>query len=360
MAVTPETLRIALISPCMGRFGGLESFVLTVAAGVAKVPGFTVEVVFKRAGAFQLHGDLQAAVESSGLKVLWVDKSSRELWSALSRADVVHVQNPCPDVVLMARLARKPLLINVINHTKGGGSLHQCLWKLCLRLAHRRFYISEFVRRTWENAETPWPGSQVVFPICRLSELAPLPIEERRGFVFVARWIENKGLDTLVEAYALAGLDPEQWPLRLLGDGPLRERIEALVRKLGLAGVEMPGFLSEEEKGERIRRSRFAVIPPNTGEDFGLVAIEARHLGVPCLITRDGGVPEAAGKHCLSCEPGDTEGLRRLLQQVATMSETDYSHLAEAAHASLAAELVHPEFYAKAYGKMLKNKKLKS
>jgi glycosyltransferase involved in cell wall biosynthesis len=349
MAVTPETLRILLISPCMGRFGGLESFVLAVAAGVAQVPGFTVEVLFKRAGAFQLHGDLQAAVESSGLKVLWVDKSSRELWSALRRADVVHVQNPCPDVVLMARLARKPLLVNVINHTKGGGSLHQRLWKICLRLAPQRFYISEFVRRTWENAETPWPGSQVVFPICRLSELAPLPKEERRGFVFVARWIENKGLDTLVEAYAKAGLDPEQWPLRLLGDGPLRERIEARVRMLELAGVEMPGFLSEAEKCERIRRSRFAVIPPNTGEDFGLVAIEARHLGLPCLITRDGGVPEAAGKHSLSCEPGDVDGLATLLRQAAGMSEADYRELADSAHESLEEELVRPEFYAEVY-----------
>jgi len=36
----------------MGRFGGLESFVLTVAAGVAKLPGLTTEVVFKEAGAF--------------------------------------------------------------------------------------------------------------------------------------------------------------------------------------------------------------------------------------------------------------------------------------------------------------------
>jgi glycosyltransferase involved in cell wall biosynthesis len=344
--------RIALISPSMGRFGGLESFVLTVAAGVAQVPGFAVELVFKRAGEFQLHEDLDGAIVSSGLSVRWVDKGSRELWAAIRSADVVHVQNPCPDVVLMAWLARKPLLINVINHTRGGGSLHQRLWKICLRLAHRRFYISEFVRRTWEQTEQAWSGSHVVFPICQLSELSPLPTKERRGFVFLARWIENKGLDTLVEAYAKAGLDPQTWPLQLLGDGPLRQKIEARVKQLGLAGVEMPGFLSETEKGERIRRSRFAVIPPNTGEDFGLVAIEARHLGLPCLITRDGGVPEAAGQHCLSCEPGDVEGLTALLKQAAAMTEEAYRALATAAHDSLEAELVRPAFYAEIYRRM--------
>jgi hypothetical protein len=35
----------------MGRFGGLESIVLTVAVGVAKLPGLPVEVVLKETGA---------------------------------------------------------------------------------------------------------------------------------------------------------------------------------------------------------------------------------------------------------------------------------------------------------------------
>ena len=337
----------------MGRFGGLESFVLTVAAGVAKLPGFTVEVVFKKAGTFSLHEDLQQMIQKAALKVTFCRRSSLSLWRAITRADVVHLQNPCPDVVLMARLTGKPLLINVINHTKGGGGLHQRLWKLCLHLAHRRFYISDFVRRSWEQTSQPWTGSQVVFPICELSSLDALPMENRSGFVFVARWIENKGLDTLLEAYASSGLDASLWPLRLLGDGPLRPRILTRLKELGLEGiVDTPGFLPENEKAELIRRSRFAVIPPNTSEDFGLVAIEARHLGIPCLITRDGGVPEAAGLHSLSCAPGRVDALSRLLQQAAAMPDEDYRRLALAAHASLEADLVRPEFYGNVYRSM--------
>ena len=337
----------------MGRYGGLEGFVLTVATAISKVPGFSVEIVFKQAGAFALHDDLQARIRDAGLKVEFCSKSSLGLWRAIRRADVVHLQNPCPDVVLMTRLAGKPLLINVINHLQTGRSLHQRLWKACLHFAHRRFYISEFVRRTWELTENPGQGSQVVFPVCQLSPLLPLPFEARKGFVFVGRWIENKGLDMLIEAYAKAALDPVKWPLQLLGDGPLRPMIESRVKELGLQGVEMPGFTSDEEKGERIRRSKFAVIPPNTREDFGLVAIEARHLGVPCLITRDGGVPEAAGKHAMSCEPGDVEGLTALLQQAAAMSDADYYELAKSAQESLTSELVKPEFYAGVYRDMV-------
>jgi glycosyltransferase involved in cell wall biosynthesis len=194
----------------------------------------------------------------------------------------------------------------------------------------------------------------VVFPICELSCLEPLPLEERSGFVFVARWIDNKGLDILLEAYASSGLNFAVWPLRLLGDGPLRSRILARIEELGLAGVvETPGFLPESEKAERIRRSRFAVIPPHTGEDFGLVAIEARHLGIPCLITLDGGVPEAAGPYSLSCAPGHVAALTGLLQQAAAMSDADYRRLAQSAHASLEADLVRPEFYGRTYRTML-------
>jgi glycosyltransferase involved in cell wall biosynthesis len=116
--------------------------------------------------------------------------------------------------------------------------------------------------------------------------------------------------------------------------------------------VDTPGFLPENEKAELIRRSRFAVIPPNTSEDFGLVAIEARHLGIPCLITRDGGVPEAAGPHSLSCAPGRVDALSRLLQQAAAMPNEDYRRLALAAHASLEADLVRPEFYGNVYRSM--------
>ncbi len=345
-------IRVTLISPCMGGYGGLEAFVLAIAGGVHQEGAFKVQILFKRTNGFQLSQHLEDSIRKSKLDIQFVDKASNEIWKSVRNADVVHVQNPCPDVVLMARLARKPLLINVINHSHGGKSLHQRLWTRCLRLGHKRFYISNFVRRSWEHSEVPWRGSTVQFPICDLSPLTPLPIEQRKGFVFVARWIENKGLDTLVEAYARAKLDPQLWPLRLLGDGPLRPRIEARITDLDLQGVEMPGFTTQMEKAENIRRSRFAVIPPNTGEDFGLVAIEARHLGVPCMITRDGGVPEAAGEHCLACDPGDVEALGRLLRQAATMPEKEYRQLAIAAHDSLEAELVRPSFYGEVYRSM--------
>ncbi len=92
---------------------------LTIAQGVKKLPGFSVEIVFKRVGSFSVHQDLVHKISESNVKITFCLRASLVLWRSICRADLVHVQNSCPDVVLMTRLAGKPLLINVINHSKG-------------------------------------------------------------------------------------------------------------------------------------------------------------------------------------------------------------------------------------------------
>ncbi len=179
------------------------------------------------------------------------------------------------------------------------------------------------------------------------------PPNERRGFVFIGRWIANKGIDTLVDAYALARLDPEKWPLVLMGDGPLRSLIEYAIQKRGIKGIDVLGFVDEATKAERIMNARWMVVPPNTKEDFGLTAVEARSLGVPCIITRDGGLPEAGGRQALICEPNDPRALAELLQQAAAMSETEYAERASRTREELATELEPMEFYAQAYRRLV-------
>lgn len=346
-AAGARPLRVAIVSPTFGGYGGLEAFVLTLAREMQPEPDVETRLIFKRTADFVLHRELEAAVALLGDRVQIVDRASRALRMAIGWADVVHAQNASPDVVAWAKLRGRPLLVNVINHRLSCRSLRQWLWAFGLRRADRRFYISDFVRRTWEGA-VPWPRSEVVFPICDLAS-NPLPPADRRGFVFVARWIANKGVETLVEAYARAGLDGDEWPLRLIGDGPMRPVVERRIAALGLRGVEMPGFVSAEAKASAVRSARWIVIPPNTHEDFGLTAIEARHLQVPCIITRDGGLPEAAGDEALTCAPGDVAGLADCLRVAAAMSEAEYWRRCVRTHETLLPRLARGAFYAEAY-----------
>jgi glycosyltransferase involved in cell wall biosynthesis len=320
-------LRVAIISPTFGGYGGMEASVLALARGLIGSPTTEVRLFFKMTSQFRLEPALAEAMAQLGSAVQVIRRGSTELRRAIAWAQVVQVQNPSPDVVLLAKLHRRPLLINVINHRPLRGSWRRLAWQFSLRCAERRFYISDFVRRSWEGAVCR-PNSRVVFPFCELAG-DPLPPEQRRGFVFAARWIANKGLDTLVDAYAQAALDPVAWPLCLIGDGPLRPTIEARISERRLRGCEIRGFLSAEKKAAAIRAARWMVVPPNTREDFGLTAIEARHLRVPCIITRDGGVPEAAGDEALACPPGDVTALADCLRTAAAMSENEYRRRAQ-------------------------------
>jgi glycosyltransferase involved in cell wall biosynthesis len=182
------------------------------------------------------------------------------------------------------------------------------------------------------------------------------PPEERRGFAFIGRWIANKGIDTLLDAYAMAQLDRARWPLVLMGDGPLRSLIEYAIQKRGVTGIEVLGFIDEQIKTERMKNARWMVVPPNTKEDFGLTAVEARHLGVPCIITRDGGLPEAGGAQALICEPNDPPALAQLLEMAAGMSESEYAERAQRTREELSRELEPIEFYARSYRRLVEER----
>ena len=291
----------------------MEAFALALLRRAETSEEIDLRLCFKRVQGFTLRPELEAAVAPLCGRIQIVDRGSADLRRNIAAAQVVHAFNASPDVVALSRLLRRPLLVHVINHRVAGQSLRQRLWDFCLRRAHRRFYISDFVRKTWEGAAC-WPNSAVVFPTSDLPS-GMRPPAERRGFVFAARWIENKGLEVLVDAYARANLDPNKSPLCLIGDGPLRNRVLARIAELGMRGVAAPGFLSQELKAEAIRSARWLVVPPHTNEDFGLTAIEARAVGVPCIATRDGGVPEAAGAEALLCEPRDIHGLAECLRR---------------------------------------------
>lgn len=344
-----KQIKLLLVSPCFGSYGGIEAFVLAVADAVRRDPDFIVRVCFKKVKGFALHPSLAAMLQHES--VTFVDRAGRQLVDLIKWADVVHLQNASPDVVFLAKLFGKPIALTIHNYMRPDWSLHSWLWRISAWLANARWYNSDFVWRTWEE-DRKRRGSKKVPTVSKLPE-GWTPPEQRRGFVFVGRWIANKGIETLVDAYAQAKIDKQTWPLLLMGDGPLRPAIEAKIDNK-ILGIQITGFVDEATKTEKMKNARWVVVPPQTNEDLGLTAIEARNLGVPCIITRDGGLPEAAGKHALVCEPGDVDGLARLFERAAQMSEEEYVDLATRTREELKLELEPMSFYANAYRHLLR------
>jgi glycosyltransferase involved in cell wall biosynthesis len=342
--------KVVIVSPCQGAYGGIEAFVLALAAAIRRDPDMEVRICLKRVKGFQLQPDLKEMLR--GEDVVYAYRGlDRDLIDAIRWADLVHLQNAPPDVAFLAKLFRKPLVMTIHNYMTRDLTAHRLLWRLAAHFADERWYNSQFVWNTWEPHRKR-AGSRKVPTVSKLPE-GWTPPNERRGFVFIGRWIANKGIDTLVDAYAMAKIDREQWPLVLMGNGPMRSLIEHAIQKRGIGGVRVLGFVDEATKTEEIKNARWIVVPPNTREDFGLTAVEARNLGVPCIITRDGGLPEAGGTQALICEPNDPAALAKLLEQAATMSESEYAERATRTRAELATELEPMEFYPRAYRRVV-------
>lgn len=113
----------------------------------------------------------------------------------------------------------------------------------------------------------------------------------------VARAVEKKGLDTLLDALAL--LPPDfafQWSH--IGGGTLVGELKARAERLGLSGrVAFRGAAAQEEVLAAYAQTDLFVLPcrvAGDGDRDGLpnVLVEAASLGLACLSTPVGGVPE--------------------------------------------------------------------
>jgi glycosyltransferase involved in cell wall biosynthesis len=344
-------MKVLIVSPCFGRFGGLEAFIFELARELVS-HGIDTTLALKRVpGRFALDESLEEHVMRTPATVEFVDRASSDLYALIEEADLVHGQNTSIDVAVQARWSDTPLVLTIHGWRDQRWTPRGILNLIGHRLADRVWYNSDFVWESWEPQKKRETSGKL--PVVSNLPEGVVPVEDRKGFVFAARWIENKGLPVLLDAYAKADLDRTEWPLVLLGDGPLRPKIESRIERESIDGVDIRGFVDTQTRNEVFRHARWMVTPPHTNEDLGLTPIEARHVGVPPIITRDGGLPEAGGRHALVCEPNDPDGLREQLEKAASMPEEKYARIATATREELLDYLEPMSVYVEHYEEVL-------
>jgi glycosyltransferase involved in cell wall biosynthesis len=119
----------------------------------------------------------------------------------------------------------------------------------------------------------------------------PLPWAEREDKVlFVGRLGAEKGCYVLLEAWRLWGEEAPR--LEVIGDGPERTYLEALVTQAGLSHkVIFRGQLPFHETQRHLSGARLLVLPSLCFEGFPMVIREAYALGVPVAASRLGSMP---------------------------------------------------------------------
>ena len=344
-----------MLAPCLGKFGGIEAFCLTLIEDLIH-RGASVRLLRKKVTGFIDNGSIlknENEIRSSWTKQenkrftsQFVSPRDSAIKSAIRACDLVHLHNPMVEGVWHARKAKKPCVMTIYNWQRKGIHPRLWAWRWAVSQSDRRWYISEFVWDSWEKKRRQ--GS------ARLPVVSRMPQEEmssdkRKGFLFIGRWVPNKGIRVLLEAYAKLKADPQEWTLTMLGDGPLRKEVLATIQKKGIKGIQLPGFVSESERHRYTQKAKWMITPPHTHEDLGLTPLEARSVGVPCIATTDGGIQETAGPYALFCKPGDIDSLTECMKKAIRMEENQYHELCILAKVGLEQYVRPLDEYAKEY-----------
>lgn len=137
----------------------------------------------------------------------------------------------------------------------------------------------------------------------------------------VGRLVEKKGTDILLQALALLPRDLH-WRLVHVGGGPLKDRLAALARSLGLADrIEWRGAQAQQDVLAAYRAADLFVLASKVAQDGdrdGLpnVLAEAQSQGLACVATTVSGIPElvVSGQTGLLVAPEAPAELARALE----------------------------------------------
>lgn len=131
--------------------------------------------------------------------------------------------------------------------------------------------------------------------------------------VYVGRLSPEKGLRTLISAWKLI---PEI-PLKILGDGPLREELVDLSLKNNLS-IKFLGFCDRTTIVDTVGRAALQVIPSECYEGFPMAILEAYASGTPVVASRIGSLNEIVreGGTGVKFKAGDADDLAQTVKQL--------------------------------------------
>jgi len=336
--------------------GGVETIVLSLARGLAEfrneagVAEFDVTVATKiPAGGYDDSSLPFRVVRGPRLG---------QLLQLVRASDVVHAAGPAVAPLLLAYLARKPLVIEhhgyqatcpngLLFHQPTGtvcrghflaGNYRECLkcneksegsrrsWKLLFsaflrnslsRHAAANIAPSVHVASRQALPRTITIAHGIADPCASKTALPDAQPMQQKHFAYVGRLVVEKGLSVLLQATRLLRAQGHEVNVTLIGDGPDKLRLQQEIKQLGLErNVQITGFLSGMDLDLALRAVGSLVIPTTMEETAGLAAIEQMMRGRLVIASEVGGLPEAIGQAGFTFPPGDAAALAAAMKMV--------------------------------------------
>jgi glycogen(starch) synthase len=339
-------------------FGGIETIVLSLTRGLAELrtddgkPQFDLKLATNTAP-----NDFpdQRLVPFPVIR----QPSMVRLWELIREADLIHLAGPALWPLLLARMARKPVVIehhgyqaicpngllvhqpdrNICPGYFQAGRYGKCLecqacemsWlqsamhvlamfprHLLARRAARNVAISQH-----ELQRLALPSTVLVYhgvedlPHADTALGAFAADAEKICFAYVGRLVPEKGLPTLLKAAEMLKQAGRSFRILLIGDGPERAKLESNIDQRGLSGlVRCTGFLQGAALAEVIRGVHVVIMPSAWEETAGLAAMEQMMRSRLVVAARIGGLGEIVGDAGLTFATGSAEQLAKCIEDI--------------------------------------------
>jgi glycosyltransferase involved in cell wall biosynthesis len=290
-------VRVAYFVPPSRHFAGIERVVHEIATGLMESYGdvLDVHVLFSCHYEEDLLRDPPYTTHVLNVHRLW--NLAPILRTRLAEGEFDIVICPQVEATVIGWLAALGLRVPVlISHLHGNPRVEEqqgtrrtrISFQLYRHLISRRLggvlAVSPSLQRYTAKAVTPrTPVHFVKNPVRDLLG-EPATRSAHNGqfqFLNVARLSYQKGQDILLQALAMARPDLPPVTLTLVGSGPDEAALRRLCRDLGLDDiVTFAGYIPDPADHFR---SADCFVLPSRWEGFGVVLIEALHVGLPLL-----------------------------------------------------------------------------
>jgi glycosyltransferase involved in cell wall biosynthesis len=202
-------------------------------------------------------------------------------------------------------------------------------------VAPSRFYIEKLT-------EWGWHRSQFVHVPNFVDEDKMQPsFTPGRAVVYFGRLSAEKGLLTLARAAGIAKV-----PVRILGDGPLRESLQAEAARSG-ADMVFKGHLTGQELWSEVKSARACVLPAEGYENAPMSVLESYALGKPVIGADIGGIPELIRHGSIGWifQSGNEKELATALRRVADLPDSAIEAAGREARATVEKEYSRARYW---------------
>ena len=295
---------------------------------VACAPGGIFEEKIKGSGALLEPIDMRNRF-NPGIILRLVNIVKRE------KIDIVHSQGGRADFFarIVARLAKVPVLISTIQMPVEGydvnpvkKSVYVALDRLSERFVDKFIVVSKSLGQALIQKHKITPDKLVlIYNGIEVDEYRPNGKEVRREFGLedgvpvigaIGRLVWQKGFNYFIEAIPEIVRHMPDAKFLLVGDGPLRERLEALSEELKVRdNVIFTGFRSDIKE---ILSTVDLLVVPSLLEGFPMVTLEAMAMAKPIVATNIDGITEQItdGVNGILIPPKDPSALAKTVVRV--------------------------------------------